>query len=159
PLFTRIIADQFNRLRAGDRFFYLNESWNADELAILRQGNTLGKIIEANTGVSNLQNDVFKFTASVNGAVTSPAGGRHGTSGVQGLPGVTVQLEDSSGNVLATTVTDRLGRYRFTQLTGLGGTGVYTVAIVVPSGFTQTSTNPAPITISSGDDNMSGVNF
>ena len=32
PLFTKIIADQFNRLRAGDRFFYHNESWNADEL-------------------------------------------------------------------------------------------------------------------------------
>ena len=32
PLFTKIIADQFNRLRAGDRFFYQNESWNADEL-------------------------------------------------------------------------------------------------------------------------------
>ncbi len=64
PLFTKIIADQFNRLRAGDRFFYLNESWNADELRIMQQGNTLGKVIEANTGITNLQADVFKFTAS-----------------------------------------------------------------------------------------------
>jgi hypothetical protein len=55
PLFTRIIANQFNRLRAGDRFFYSNESWNADELRMFDQGNTLAKIIEANTGITNLQ--------------------------------------------------------------------------------------------------------
>ena len=73
PLFTRIIADQFSRLRAGDRFFYLNESWNADEVRIMQEGATLGKIIEANTNITNLQPDVFKFTASIGGSVVSSA--------------------------------------------------------------------------------------
>jgi hypothetical protein len=118
PLFTAIIADQFNRLRAGDRFFYLNESWNADELHILQQGNTLARLIEANTGITNLQADVFKFTASISGTVTSASGasasgrGAHASS-QRGLPGVTVQLRDPGGDILATTVTDGSGRYSF----------------------------------------------
>jgi hypothetical protein len=160
PLFTTIIADQFNRLRAGDRFFYLNESWNADESQILQQGNTLGKIIEANTGITNLQADVFKFTASISGSVVSDRSprGLH-TSSPQGLSGVTVQLEDSAGNVLGTTTTDQSGDYQFNQLDGIGGTGVYTVTVVVPSGFIQTSENPPAALISRGDVDVSHVDF
>ncbi len=158
PLFTRIIADQFNRLRAGDRFFYLNESWNADEQNLFRQGDTLAKIIEANTNITNLQSDVFKFTASISGNVqTAAQSGTHHS--IQGVSGVIVQLEDTSGNVLATTVTDGKGHYSFNQLTGIGGTGQYMVRIVAPSGSTQISTNPATILISSGGNNVSGVNF
>ncbi len=67
PLFTAILTDQFSRLRDGDRFFYLNESFNAEEQAILGQGATLGKIITANTGVTNLQADVFRFLAREDG--------------------------------------------------------------------------------------------
>jgi hypothetical protein len=63
PLFTRIIADQFTRLRDGDRFFYLNEQFSPDELKLLQQGNTLAKVIEANTDVPNLQSDVMVFKA------------------------------------------------------------------------------------------------
>jgi hypothetical protein len=170
PLFTTIIADQFNRLRAGDRFFYLNESWNADELRIMQQGDTLAKIIEANTGVTNLQGDVFKFTASIRGVVSSAsargeqgipvfAREERGSSLPQGLAGITVELEDSAGNVLATTVTDGQGRYSFNQLTGIGGTGDYNVRLVTPSGLTQTSVNPSSILISRGGVDVSGVNF
>src|SRR5206468_7860177 len=83
----------------------------------------------------------------------------HGGSVARGLPGVTVQLEDDSGTVLATTVTDRQGHYRFDNFNGIEGTGNYKVALVVPSGFTQTSANPSPILISRGDVNVSGVNF
>jgi hypothetical protein len=170
PLFTKIIADQFNRLRAGDRFFYLNEPWTPDELRILQQGNTLAKVIEANTNITNLQSDVFLFKASISGTVTSnsnPSGPRNARA--QGVPGVTVELLDNSGDVLATTVTDRQGRYRFNQLSGLAAnpdsasgtsaTGDYNVRLVLPSGLTQTSANPATISISRGDTNVSGVNF
>jgi hypothetical protein len=164
PLFTAIIADQFNRLRAGDRFFYLNESWNADELHILQQGNTLARIIEANTGITNLQADVFKFTASISGTVTSSAGGSTSGRGAhasspRGLSGITVQLKDSGGNVLATTVTEGAGRYSFNQLSGVSGTGDYTLTLIVPDGYTQSSTNPATIAISRGGTNVDGVNF
>lgn len=160
PLFTRIIADQFNRLRAGDRFFYLNESFNKDELNILSQGNTLARVIETNTNITNLQSDVFVFKSSISGSVLAASSGTsHQKSTPQGLSGVTVQLEDDSGNVVATTVTDRQGNYRFDNTNGLTGTGNYNVRLVVPSGDTQTSKDPANILISRGDINVRGVNF
>jgi hypothetical protein len=59
PLFTKILADQFGRLETGDQFFYLNESFTTAELSILQQGTALGQIITTNTGVTNLQSDVF----------------------------------------------------------------------------------------------------
>jgi hypothetical protein len=170
PLFTKIIADQFNRLRAGDRFFYLNQAWTPDELRILQQGITLARVIEANTNITNLQSDVFLFKASVSGTVTSDnnAGAPRNVR-PQGVPGITVELVDTSGAVLATTVTDRQGHYSFNQLsgpganpdsaTGVSATGDYNVRLVLPSGLTQTSANPSTIAISRGDTSVSGVNF
>jgi peroxidase len=170
PLFQAIMVDQFTRLRNGDRFFYLNEQFSPDELKLLRQGNTLAKVIEANTNITNLQSDVFLFKASISGTVTS----NNNTSGLrnartQGVPGIPVELLDTSGAVLATTVTDSQGHYCFNQLSGpaadLGGasgvsaTGDYNVRLVLPSGLTQTSANPSTISISRGDTNVSGVNF
>jgi hypothetical protein len=111
PLFQAIMVDQFSRLRAGDRFFYQNESWNSDEARIFQQAPTLAKVIEANTNVTNLPSDVFFFGASIGGTV-SAVGGRamrgHATP-VRPLAGVTVELEDASGAVLAATVTDAQG--------------------------------------------------
>ena len=54
--------------------------------------------------------------------------------GEPGLAGWTVDLEDSSGNVLATVLTDSNGNYSFT---GVGG-GSYQVAEVVQSNWVQT---------------------
>jgi hypothetical protein len=160
PLFQAIMVDQFTRLRDGDRFFYLNENFSSDELIILQQGNTLAKVIEANTNITNLQSDVFLFKASISGTVVSGTGGNgRRDASPRGLAGVTVQLKDDSGNVLATTVTDGKGHYTFDQQTGVSATGNYTVSLVVPSGFAQTSANPSTILISRGDVNVSGVNF
>ncbi len=154
PLFTRILADQFTRLRDGDRFFYLNENLNAEELRILQQGNTLAKVIEANTNITNLQSDVFLFTASISGTVSLSSGTN---SFPQGLAGISVQLLDSGGNVLATTVTNFAGRYQFTQQNGVS-TGTYTVRLVLPSNL-QASTTSRTVQISRGDVDLSGLNF
>jgi hypothetical protein len=160
PLTRAILVDQFTRLRDGDRFFYLNERWSPEELNLLRQADTLGKMIQINTGITNLQGNVFFFKGSISGTVsTTSGGGGHRGASSAGLPGVTVQLEDDGGNVLATTVTDGHGRYRFDQFTGVAGTGNYTVRLVVPSGFTQTSADPPAILISRGDLNVAGVDF
>jgi hypothetical protein len=166
-LFTRILSNQFNRLRNGDRFFYLNESFGRGELQILSEGSTLGKIIEANTSITNLQPDVFLFRASISGnVVEAPPPGQMNPSPV---PGVTVQLLDDTGTAVATTTTDDEGHYIFTQLSvgaatptgalGLSATGTYTVVIKLPSSQTQTSPNPAPITITRGDVDISGIDF
>jgi hypothetical protein len=154
PLFTRILADQFTRLRDGDRLFYLSQTFNADEMNILLHANSLAKTIEANTEITNLQKDVFIFKAAIGGTVLVGAG-----STPHGLGGVTVQLSDDNGNPLATAVTDFWGRYRFDPQNGLNATGNYTVTVVVPAGYTQTSPNPATILVSRGDTFVGGVNF
>jgi hypothetical protein len=167
PLFTRILADQFTRLRSGDRFFYLNEQWSQDELNVFQQGNTLAKVIEANTNITNLQGDVFVFQASISGTVFLDGG--RGTRSQTGLAGATLKLEDAGGDVLATTVTDRQGRYSFNQLSGPSGnleiasgvsaTGSYNVVLVLPSGAHLTTPLPNTILISRGGLNVTGVNF
>jgi len=188
PLFTRILADQFTRLRDGDRFFYLNESFTPEELKIIQQGNTLTKVIEANTHITNMQADAFLFRASISGTVTvatqanvgssavancpPPANGHGGqpTPVPTGLAGIVVQLENENGDVVASTVTDKAGHYMFNQLSGpaadsaadasgLSATGSYTVVLELSSGFTQASPNPAAIQLTRGDVNVTGVNF
>jgi hypothetical protein len=157
PLFQAALVDQFTRLRSGDRYFYLNEKWTQDEVNILNQAPTLGKVIEANTGVTNLQADVFTFTASISGTVlvqdgrNDPPGNAFG----HGLAGVTVQLQDTSGDVLATTTTDKHGNYTFTQQSGpsnnpeiaygVSATGEYEIVPILPSYLRFTS--PSPITV------------
>jgi hypothetical protein len=68
-------------------------------------------------------------------------------------------LEDSSGNVLATTVTDSAGGYRFDQQNGLSATGGYNVSLVLPSGYVQTSADPAMISISRGDTRVRDMDY
>lgn len=179
PLFTRILVDQFTRLRDGDRFFYLNQSFTPEEQKIIQQGNTLAKVIEANTNITNLQADVFKFQASISGNVSeqTPPGPGANTQGhgnppppPHGVAGITVDLLNENGDVVATTVTDRLGHYSFNQLSGpaansvddasgLSSVGQYKVVLSLPSNLSQTSTDPAAITLTRGDTNVAGVNF
>ena len=165
PLFQAIMVNQFSRLRDGDRFFYLNETFTPAEQALLNQGNTLTKVIEANTGITNLQSNVFIFQASIGGTVGLNLGPLHGL----GVPGVTVELQDTSGDVLATTTTNGRGQYSFNQLSGpaanpanasgVSGTGTYDIVLVLPSWLEQTSANPPSVLISRGGINVTGVNF
>jgi peroxidase len=164
PLFQAIMIDQFTRLRAGDRFFYLNENLNRDELKLISSGNTLTKVIEANTNITNLQSDAFLFRASVSGTVFSSANKR----GSVGRAGVTVELEDADGDVVATTITNHRGNYSFNQLSGpaadladspgLSATGQYKIVVVSPTSG-QTAPAAATIDITRGDTALSNVNF
>jgi hypothetical protein len=67
PLFNAIVIDQFTRLRSGDQFFYQNESFSAEELSIFQGGNTLGEVIQNNTDITQVQNDVFRFLSQQDG--------------------------------------------------------------------------------------------
>ena len=61
--FTKIIADQFQRLRDGDRFFYLNQ-FHGSQLAAI-QNTSLADIIARNSTTTNLQDNVFFLNADL----------------------------------------------------------------------------------------------
>jgi peroxidase len=133
--FSKIIADQFQRLRDGDRFFYLNQ-FHGSQLTQI-QNTTLADIISRNTTTTNLQANVFFFQTSISGQVTT-GDARHAT----GVAGREIDLLDSTGAVIATTITAADGSYRFDQ----PGLGTYTVREMVPRGTALTKT----VTITKG---------
>ncbi len=149
-----IIADQFERLRDGDRFWYQRE-FSGKTLTNLEQ-TTLASVIERNTTISNLQTNVFYLQAEVNGLVfvDSNANGRADRFEIA-LPGVKVQLLNDEGAIVATTVTGRDGRYHFTSFSE---TGDYQVRIVLPSRLT-TNVTTRDVLISRGGLTISGINF
>ena len=171
PLFQAIMVDQFTRLRDGDRFFYLNENLTPEETSLLKQGNTLAKVIQANTDITNLQNNVFVFRASISGNVSTNSAlcGASQPSGSVALAGLTLKLEDAAGNVLARAKTDASGNYSFNQHSGpsssreiakgVSAVGSYQVVLVLPRGMTQVSPAPSPVVISRGSLQITDVNF
>ncbi len=151
----RILADQFTRLRDGDRFWY-QRVFSGAQLASL-ENTTLADIIERNTGVRGLQDNVFFFRAQATGVafVDRNGNGRQDRTEA-GLSGVRMELLNPDGEVVASAVTDRLGRYTFTQF---GETGDYEVRATPPAGFTVTTANPREFLVSTGDVTMRGLDF
>ncbi len=151
PTFQAIIANQFERIRDGDRLWYQNIFSGSNLNAI--QHTTLADIIRANTNVSNLQSDVFVFHASVSGNVLTLSQSGHRLT-LQGLGGIGVALEDMNGNVIATTTSARDGSYKFDNLSEAG---MYQVVLSSP-----TSSHPIIkqllVDVSRGGA-FSGINF
>jgi peroxidase len=56
--FQKIIANQFAALRAGDRFFWLNQGFDSATASMI-SSTTLADIIKRNTNTTNLQANVF----------------------------------------------------------------------------------------------------
>lgn len=155
PLAGRIIADQFQRLRDGDRLWF-ERAFSGRQLAELER-TTLADVIERNTGVRGLQDDVFFFKAQVQGQVFLDRNGDGVLGrGEAGLAGVTVELLNDEGEVIAATRTDRAGRYSFDQF---GETGDYRVRVVVPPGRAATTPDSLAFLISAGDATVRGMNF
>jgi hypothetical protein len=149
PTIEAILAKQFTALRDGDRYFYLNESFNSEEAGLVSQASTLATVIEHNTAITNLQSNIFYFKVSITGTVVDSDDVNRFRLPL-GVPGVTVNLNDAGGAVVASTTTDSQGRYSFTDQTGIPGTGNFTVSIVLPSGFINTSPGSIPLAISRG---------
>ena len=156
-----ILADQFEALRDGDRFFYEN----ADPPRLVNQLNntTLADIIERNTDITNLQPDVFFFFNSIQGHVlTTPAptatptamqSANNGLDGFNGanlwspMAGVTVELIQD-GQIVDTTITNAQGFYQFDEV----GAGLFTVEVIPPStgDYSDTSATSAEVDITKG---------
>jgi hypothetical protein len=149
------MSDQFQRLRDGDRFWY-QRVFSGGQLAQLEH-TTLADIIERNTGVRGLQDNVFFFKAQAQGQVflDRDANGQQGR-GEPALPGVTVELLNDAGDVIATTLTDRFGRYSFNQF---GETGDYQVRVVLPATLIATTPSSRSFLISTGDEIERNLNF
>jgi peroxidase len=82
PLIHAVVANQFERLRDGDRFFYTNDAFlQSDELRriINLDAVSLSKVIRWNTSITHLQKNVF-FEKSVSDSEDQAAGANPGSA-------------------------------------------------------------------------------
>jgi hypothetical protein len=159
-LIHAIVCNQFTRLRDGDRFFYTNDALLASDPVrrIIDLDNvTLAQIIRWNAGVQGLEDNVFFFSAEVNGQVffDRDGDGRRDRD-ESGLRGVQVELLSTAGDVIAATRTDASGRYSFDQIREPGR---YRVRIVVPPELRATTANPVEVVFTNGNQTISGISF
>jgi len=135
--FGKIIADQFTRLRDGDRFWYQN-TLNSQEMNLI-QHSSLEDIISRNTTTTNLQQNVFYYDISLAGKVFADVNqdGRPEPTDY-GLANWTLQLLDSNGNIVDTTTSGKDGSYLFDHL----DPGTYSVKVVSQNSWSTTTTAP-----------------
>jgi hypothetical protein len=156
-----VVGNQFERLRDGDRFFYTNDvllQSDAVERIINLDTLSLSQVIRWNSPIINIQQNVFFLEAAVSGEVFDDRDGDgREDRGESGLRGITVQLRNSQGEVIATTVTDLDGRYHFENV--FRQTGHYQVRVLVPSGYRSTTPVVRNVFISRGDVEVDNVDF
>ncbi|MFM7137982.1 MAG: peroxidase family protein [Planctomycetota bacterium] len=139
--FTRIIVDQFMRLRDGDRYWYQNVLPPAMVRSI--QATTLADVIRRNTGLKNLQSDVFMFRTSVGGVVFGDRNGDGVRQSIEpGLAAAVVTLVDSAGATVARTRTDARGAFVFDHL----DLGSYRVVVTAAGGGASATSRTLAVT-------------
>jgi len=152
PLFTAILAKQFSALENGDRYFYLNETWTPQETAILQQGRTLAQIITTNTGVTNLQANVFYYQSEFTvGSTLYLNGGNQTNDTVQISPIGRSNTGSTGVQVNARLNGDRLTNaltQAFNSIVFFGGGGNDTIKVA------SSLTIPVSITAGDGKDNV-----
>ncbi len=150
-----IIADQFERLRDGDRLWYENV-FRGQELRQL-QSTSLSDLIERNTSVTGLQDNVFFMKAEVSGQVTSAVTtATENRSRRPGVAGISVELLDENGEVIDSTLTDRSGNYRFASFVE---TGRYQVRLADASLAAAGTRDVLDILVPNGATRLRGLNF
>jgi hypothetical protein len=153
PLGRAIISDQFERLRDGDRFWYQN-IFSGPPLEYLER-TTLADVVRNNTTVSNLQSNVFFMQAELTGLVFTDSNGNGQQDQQEGsLAGVTVELLNNAGAVIASSSTDSSGRYRFE----LAETGGYQLRVVLPPRMITASRSHDAL-VSRGEVTLQGMDF
>ena len=63
--FQRILTDQFQRTRDGDRFFYLNELDHLHAFDPDIESTTLADLIRRNTGMDNMHDNAFLLPTAI----------------------------------------------------------------------------------------------
>ncbi|WP_047812716.1 peroxidase family protein [Rhodopirellula islandica] len=150
----KVIADQFQRARDGDRFFYQSVLTDSEIESIER--STLADLIERNTSVEGLQENVFFMQVELRGRVilassipptTMPGDLREDE--IRGVPGVAIELIGASGELVDSTVSDRYGNYRFRAL---DETGDYQVRL-------SDSSDAIDVLVAHGAERIRGLDF
>lgn len=141
--FTRILVDQFTRLRDGDRYWYQSQGVLPADAVQRVQGTTLADVVRRNTRVANLQPDVFVFRAGIIGSVF----GDSNRDGVRqpveaGMTAAVVTLVDSSGATVGTTRADSAGAFAFRRL----DLGSYQVVVTPAAGGKSVTSRTVKIT-------------
>ena len=158
PLLRRVILDQFQRTRDGDRFWY-QRTFSGPLLRELER-TSLSDIMARNTEIDNVQENAFSFRLSVSGLVFHDRN-RNGRrdAGEEGLSGRTVRLlDEATGEEIASTRTDRNGRYSFNNLEDGVEFGTFQVRQDLPDGWVQTTRDPRDVEFTRGED-FNGVSF
>ncbi len=101
-----IIAEQFTRLRDGDRFWYEN-LFAGKQLEDLRS-TKLADVIRRNTGLENMQDNVFYMQSVIEGQVAGANAG------------IEVLLRNADGQELTRTVTSECGYFQFGSIARVG---------------------------------------
>lgn len=144
--FTAIIRDQFTRTRDGDRLWYEN-TFSADAIASIN-ATRLSDIISRNTTVDTIQDDVFRVWGVVEGRVEA--------TNNQPIAGMGVELYNGFGQLVAQTVSDGDGRYRFNQITR---TGAYRVVLQGNGQYTDTGTGYQDVWFYEGNLVINNIDF
>lgn len=158
PTGSRIVANQFERLRDGDRFWYEN-SHSGQLLRDLRS-TKLSDVIARNSELKNLQANVFVFQAELSGTVFRDAN-RNGRQdrGDNPLPGISLELvSQSSGEVIATARTNAQGRYTFDVQSGVRTDSYFVRVLAGPNGQPVTGQSRV-VSITRGDQAFRDLNI
>ena len=156
-LVQTIVADQFERLRDGDRYWYEN-IFSGSDLAQLRN-TRLSDILQRNTTITNVQQDVFYMRSAFSGSVfmtATPDPVRRGGGTTTGVANVTVELLNDAGEVIDTTVTNARGQYRFGSV---AETGDYAIRVTALPGTQVVSAGKIEIAVTRGDLRLHKLDF
>ena len=158
PTVARVLVDQFQRIRNGDRFWYQNQF--SGQLPRDIDNTHLSDILKRNTSLTNLQSNVFVFQATLEGTVYADRNNdRRRGPGEDGLAGWTVALINSAGETVGTKVTDRTGRYVFDVQSGVR-TDDYKVRVVKNAGGAAVSLgSQLSASITRGDQFVRGLDL